>query len=417
MEHLSRSGYIKNAAEMTAGKRVADPITPAVFTNFKTGERNNQLTWIFNQRTKSYFKHEVMKSLDASYGDLKTEISIRQKAILVNLEEDILQYEMDLLQLSIAIATLDAYMSLGEIALQNKLVCPLITDDEVIVIKNGRHLLQELTVDAFVPNDTYITREKCISIITGPNGSGKSIYLKQVGLIVYMAHIGSFVPCEKAIIGLTDQVFTRIFTEESATDYHSSFTSDVTQVSRMLNHHSRKSLCLIDEFGKGTDPYDGIALLAAVIKNLAESHVKSLFSVHYTEVLQGRILPSSVSNCINCFCMDTIKETNANIPSDSLFQENKVIPLYKLKYGIDKEAFGIECAEAMGVLPSVIQRAREIKFCFSAHTPIQQYASWENQNPFDIFNETEKAILKDLILEMSSRHPGEKEPNSEDFHF
>eukprot|EP01035_Chromulina_nebulosa_P020669 gene20669-26798_t len=132
----------------------------------------------------------------------------------------------------------------------------------------------ELTVDSFITNDTYISSEHNIAIITGPNSSGKSVYLKQVGVLVYLAHIGCYLPCEKAIIGLTDCIMTRVSCVESTVTPLSSFSIDLCQVNKMFSCATSKSLCLLDEFGKGTTPIDGVSLLAATLQKFVKMKVK-----------------------------------------------------------------------------------------------------------------------------------------------
>jgi len=154
--------------------------------------------------------------------------------------------------------------------------------------------------------------------------SGKSVYLKQVGLIVYLAHIGSFVPCERAIIGLTDKILTRInsvetgtttqkdikltnpnFTPTKVSSSQSSFALDLTQTSRILSSHTDRSLCLLDEFGKGTTPIDGIALLAATVKHFVKHKGKAMFVLHFTEIIHDLILHEKDMMAIQCFRMET----------------------------------------------------------------------------------------------------------------
>ena len=164
----------------------------------------DSFVFVYKQDGIHFYKHAVVCELDQSIGDIKSLISDRRKALMLGLEDLVLDAEQQLQQLSTVVSTIDALISLGTLAVEQSLVCPEIADDPVILIKGGRHLLQQLTVDAFIPNDTCISADKNVALITGPNTSGKSVYLKQVALIVYLAHIGSFVPCEKARIGLTD---------------------------------------------------------------------------------------------------------------------------------------------------------------------------------------------------------------------
>lgn len=169
-------------------------------------------------------------------------------------------------------ANLDAIISLGQIATEMNFVKPEVVEQNIIVIKNGRHPLQELTVDTFISNDTFISPDKNIALITGPNNSGldilyfvishnfyfpffhhsKSVFVKQVGVLVYLAHIGSYVPCERAIVGLTDRILTRIATVETAMSPLSSFSADLVQVSRMMNCATERTLCLLDEVSSKT---------------------------------------------------------------------------------------------------------------------------------------------------------------------
>jgi hypothetical protein len=180
-------------------------------TSTSTSTTGDVFTFVFQQEDKCYYKNQRMREMDDSIGDIKNTILDAQKAILYQLEEAVLDVEVELRVLGDVLATLDAVCSLGTVAVENGFVCPEIVDDRhVIIIKGGKHPLQAMTSSStagasFVPNDTYITPEKHVALITGANGSGKSVYLKQVGLLVFLAQIGSFLPCEKAIIGITDK--------------------------------------------------------------------------------------------------------------------------------------------------------------------------------------------------------------------
>jgi len=176
-----------------------------------TTAEEEEFTFIFQQAEKCYFKNRRMREMDDSIGDIKNTILDAQKAILYQLEEAVLDVEVELRLINNMLAMLDAICSLGIVAAENGFICPEIVDDRhVIIIKAGKHPLQAMASSntagtSFVPNDTYITAEKHVALITGANGSGKSVYLKQVGLLVFLAQIGSFLPCERAIIGITDK--------------------------------------------------------------------------------------------------------------------------------------------------------------------------------------------------------------------
>jgi DNA mismatch repair protein MSH5 len=358
------------------------------------------LIWLFHQDENCYFKNRVAMELDRTLGDVKGDITDRERSILYPLEDQILEFECDLLQVGISISILDAFISLGEIAFQFKLTCPQMVEEAAVAIKNGRHLLQELAVENFVPNDTLLSAAQPVAIVSGANGSGKSIYLKQIGLIVYLAHIGSYVPCDKAVIGITDRIFTRIVSEETVSDSNSTFSLDLKQMSKILHHHSSKSLCLIDEFGKGTAPVDGMSLLAACIKFIVENNIKAVFALHFTEIFEDSIFSAEIHRAINCFRMETIAEAAnpAEGEDASPVDDNtKFIPLYKLKYGINKSSHGFSCAKNNGVPGAVLKRAQEIKTSILNKRPLQPVALTDNLS--NLLTPAEKEKLKIIFLQ------------------
>ncbi|PPR89148.1 hypothetical protein GOBAR_AA31540 [Gossypium barbadense] len=181
------------------------------------------------------------------------------------------------------------------------------------------HVLQEMTVDTFIPNDTKILDEGRIRIITGPNYSGKSIYIKQVALIVFLSHIGSFVPADAATVGLTDRIFCAMG-GKLMTAQQSTFMIDLHQVGMMLRQATSRSLCLLDEFGKGTLTEDGIGLLGGTIKHFANLDVppKVLVCTHLTELFNESCLPKSEK--INFYTMSVLRpDENATNVEDIIF--------------------------------------------------------------------------------------------------
>ena len=241
--------------------------------------------FVYAQGEFNYYKHDIVTDLDERVGDIQSSIKDRQRVLLLEIEDELLDAEPYLQRLAAMLSSLDAILSLGCVAYDMDFVRPQIVDEPLIIIKGGKHLLQELAVEGdFVPNDTYLDATKNIALITGPNSSGKSVYLKQVGLLVYLAHIGSWLPCQKAVIGLTDRILTRISSCETVSAAQSSFSLDLTQVAKMIKSHTSRSLCLIDEFGKGTTPVDGIALLATTIKHFTKTKGRAIFALHFTEV-------------------------------------------------------------------------------------------------------------------------------------
>ena len=326
--------------------------------------------FVFAQSGVHYFKHFIVDALDESIGDIKSDIADRQRTLLLQVEDHMLEAEAPLQNLTIALSTLDALISLGTLAVEQHLTAPEIVDEPVVLIKAGRHLLQELTVDNFVPNDTFLSREKNIALISGPNASGKSVYLKQVALIVYLAHIGSFVPCERARIGLVDRILTRISSTETVSAPQSAFALDLQQVSRMLRSHTTRSLCLIDEFGKGTMPVDGIALLASVVKHFSEHGGVAMFVLHFTEILHDAVLTAQTMQSVSCFRMEMMQlPVSQDQEEEDHYQERT--PLYTLKKGVTISSEGIPCARNAGIHINILNRASEIKRNISKCEPIR----------------------------------------------
>ncbi len=199
-------------------------------------QHDESFRFVFSEDNAGYYKHPIVEDLDNTVGDIKSILSDYQKMLILQVEERLLDLETQMHKFSEMLATLDAHISMAVISTEMKFTRPEIVEDNLIIIKNGRHPLQELTVETFVPNDTYINGEKSIALITGPNSSGKSVYLKQVGIIIYLAHIGCYVPSEKAIVGLTDRIMTRISSVETAASPQSSFSLDLCQVNLTAIH-------------------------------------------------------------------------------------------------------------------------------------------------------------------------------------
>lgn len=202
----------------------------------------------------AYFKNTDMTELDNTIGDLDGMIKDTESTIVSELEDDILDHETDLRDTFLALSELDCVIALAEAAKDKNYTRPAILDnrDAIIRITNGRHPLQEILVEAdFIPNDTDINPRKRVNIVTGPNFSGKSCYARQVGVLVYMAHIGSFLPCDGAQISIFHQIFAHFSSVETCAVPQSSFQLDLTQMGTILRRSTSRSLVLVDEFGKG----------------------------------------------------------------------------------------------------------------------------------------------------------------------
>ena len=249
-----------------------------------------------------------------------------------------------------AVAAIDVLASLSLVAQRNNYVRPKINSTGVIDIKNGRHPVVEQMIenDMFIANDTYLdSQKKRISIITGPNMAGKSTYMRQTALIVLMAQIGSFVPAEKANIGIVDRIFTRVGASDDLASGQSTFMVEMTEVANILRNATSKSLLILDEIGRGTSTFDGLSIAWAVVEHISNTKLcgaKTLFATHYHELteLEGKI--SGVNN----YCI-AVKEKG-----DDIVFLRKIV-----KGGADK-SYGIQVAKLAGVPDTVIQRAKEL---------------------------------------------------------
>ncbi|SHN59389.1 DNA mismatch repair protein MutS [Butyrivibrio hungatei DSM 14810] len=265
---------------------------------------------------------------------------------------DSIALEIDRIQSTAkAIALLDVYASLAYVAEKNHYVKPSINDKGVINIKNGRHPVVEKMLDSadmFISNDTYLDNKKhCISIITGPNMAGKSTYMRQTALIVLMAQIGSFIPAEKADICVVDRIFTRVGASDDLGSGQSTFMVEMNEVANILRNATPNSLLILDEIGRGTSTYDGLAIAWAVTEHISNRKIlgaKTLFATHYHELTE---LEGKMDN-VNNYCI-AVKENGDNI-----------VFLRKIVKGGADKSYGIQVAKLAGVPDMVIDRAKEI---------------------------------------------------------
>ncbi len=249
-----------------------------------------------------------------------------------------------------AIARLDVFASLALVAERGGYVCPKINEKGVIDIKNGRHPVVEKMIshNMFIANDTYLDNSKNrVSVITGPNMAGKSTYMRQSALIVLMAQIGSFVPADKANIGIVDRIFTRVGASDDLASGQSTFMVEMTEVANILRNATSNSLLILDEIGRGTSTFDGLSIAWAVIEHISNPRIlgaKTLFATHYHELteLEGTL------DGVNNYCIAV------NEKGDDIVFLRKII-----KGGADK-SYGIQVAKLAGVPDPVIERAKEL---------------------------------------------------------
>lgn len=307
------------------------------------------------------------------------ERSLRIETALVQaLREKVLEHRESLRTMAQAVAELDVFVSLAEVAERRRYVKPLIEDSSVLFIREGRHPVLEdvLPAGSVVPNDVELSaRERQIIILTGPNMSGKSTYLRQTALIVIMAQMGSFVPAAEARIGVLDQLFTRIGASDRLIEGESTFMVEMVETARILNHATPRSLVILDEVGRGTSTYDGIAIACACLEYLHQAGPRVLFATHYFELTRLAQEWTGVHNA-----HVTAKEWGDN-----------VVFLHKVEEGPADRAYGIHVARLAGVPRSVLDRAGVLLRALEAKSQSHQNKK-EAAQP-ELFSATQAAEL------------------------
>lgn len=367
-------------------------INPETGRGEYNGEGSDDDGWdsMFVADGQVYCKNQCMRELDVQYGDLYgmivgqsspvyphsvfpglTQSADKEIEIVHELGVQILEHEEALITASELCGELDSLLALARGADKYRLKAPRMADTNEIHIKEGRHILQELVVPSFIPNDTnllggtgtqpdhssivsadMLNEAPSIMVMTGPNHSGKSVYLKQVALIVYLAHIGSYVPAEQACIGLTDRLLTRIATRESVSRNESAFAIDLKQAAFSINFATRRSLILVDEFGKGTNTMDGAGLVTALLDHflhLEENAPKVLVATHFHEIFEQNFLPDSPRLSFG--------HMEVHVDAEAENMEDQVTYLFRLTPGRSASSFGSRCAAMNGVDAAVVQRA------------------------------------------------------------
>lgn len=254
-------------------------------------------------------------------------------------------YVSSLRKLAHALAHLDGLLSIARLAYDNGYVRPVLNENSSIIIKNGRHPVVEKTISCFfIPNDTRLDDNQSLLIITGPNMGGKSTYLRQVALLCVMTHIGSFIPADSADIALLDRIFTRLGASDNVAEGKSTFLVEMEETATICTQATSKSLVILDEVGRGTSTFDGLAIAQAVVEYLCARHVRCLFATHYHELT---LLQEAIS-------------TIASYHAASKKTESGIIFLYKIICGIADGSFGIDVARLAQLPSTIINRAQQL---------------------------------------------------------
>ena len=334
---------------------------------------------------------EDLKEYENQILSAEDKIQSLELEIFNSLRQNLLIDIQPMLNNSIIISKVDIALSLTNIAKNNNYVKPIISNNNNILIKNSRHPVVEKLLplgEDFIANDICLSAdEKQIAIITGPNMSGKSTYLRQIGLIVIMAQMGSFVPASHAEIGIVDKLFTRVGASDNLAEGESTFLVEMNETANILNNTTNKSLIILDEIGRGTSTYDGLSIAWAItefIHNNKSSSAKTLFATHYHELVD---LANSLNRAFNL---------NVNVKEI----DDDVVFLRKIIEGGTDKSYGIYVAKMAGLPNEVILRANEILNSLSSNRKktenIEQYDSERIQQSTDLY------VGKELIEELSN---------------
>ena len=291
------------------------------------------------------FTTEELQHLEEKILSAQTKINNIEYEIFVSLRNRIVEDIEIIGRNANIVGEIDYVQSLSEIADERGWIKPEITDSIETEIIEGRHPVIEFFNKNYVPNDTLFSGSQRILIITGPNMAGKSSYIRQVAVLVLLAHMGSFLPCERAKIGLVDAIYTRIGSGDVLAMGVSTFMNEMLDVANILNNATERSLIVLDEVGRGTSTYDGIALAKAIVEYIAKNvKARTLFATHFLEVTE---LSKHIKEIKNYRMAVEKKEEEINF-------------LYVLEEGVAEGSFGIDVAKRAGIPQEVITKAEKL---------------------------------------------------------
>ena len=272
-----------------------------------------------------------------------------ERRLLIEVNQALASHARELFEAARTIARLDVAAALAEVAARSNYCRPRFNDEGRIEIRDGRHpVIEQLLREVpFTPNDTYLDRDAHILLITGPNMSGKSSYMRQVALIVLMAQVGSYVPARQADLCIVDCIFTRIGAQDELTAGQSTFMVEMVETANILHHCTPRSLVILDEIGRGTSTYDGLAIAWAVIEylhNHPERRPMTLFATHYHELIRlADVLPH-------------VRNYNVAVSEEG----GQIVFLHKVIEGGADRSYGIHVAQLAGLPPAVVHRAQDV---------------------------------------------------------
>jgi len=268
----------------------------------------------------------------------------REKFLYEQLLDQLAPHIPQLQCIAAAIAELDVLATFAERAATLNFSAPQFVDEPILRIAKGRHPVVEAQVENFIANDTDLHDKRKMLLITGPNMGGKSTYMRQVALIALLAHVGCFVPAQQAVIGEIDQIFTRIGASDDLASGRSTFMVEMTEAANILHNATEKSLVLVDEIGRGTSTFDGLALAYAIARHLLESNRSyTLFATHYFELTR----------------LNEEFQQLANVHLAAIEHQHSIVFLHSVNEGAASQSYGLQVAALAGVPNSVIRSAKK----------------------------------------------------------
>jgi len=291
-----------------------------------------------------------MKEHEARILSATERIEEMERSIYADVLRQLSVFYPQLLMTATAIARIDVLLSLAEVAAHQGYVRPKLEHGVGLEIVAGRHPVVEYTLDGdvFIPNDTQLEADEAtrIVLLTGPNMAGKSTFLRQVALITLLAQIGSFVPARSARLGLVDRIFTRVGAEDDIASGKSTFMIEMEETATILHHATKHSLIILDEIGRGTSTYDGLAIARAVVEHLHNvTQARTLFATHYHEL-------ASMADELSHLRVYTMQ-----ISDD---EQEEIVFLHRVAPGSIGRSYGVHVAKLAGMPPSIVRRANEV---------------------------------------------------------
>jgi DNA mismatch repair protein MutS len=280
----------------------------------------------------------------------------REKLLYEQLLDRLAPFIPQLQRIAAAIAELDVLATFAERAVTLNLNAPQFSGEPQIAIVKGRHPVVEAQIDSFTPNDTALNGKRRMLLITGPNMGGKSTYMRQVALIALLAHVGCFVPAQSAVLGEIDQIFTRIGASDDLASGRSTFMVEMTEAANILHNATQKSLVLVDEIGRGTSTFDGLALAYAIARHLLEKNRSyTLFATHYFELTRLSEEFAQLSN----------------VHLDAIEHQHSIVFLHSVNEGAASQSYGLQVAALAGVPNDVIRAAKKQLFKLEQNSAAQ----------------------------------------------